>query len=627
MNGGVFSPVTCNLVVGTAGHIDHGKTTLIHALTRTDTDRLAEEKRRGISIDLGFAHVGLPGEVSISFIDVPGHERFVKNMLAGAGGIGAVMLIVAADEGIKPQTREHFEICRLLGIPSGLLVITKIDIASPDQLQQTTEAIKVLVAGSFLQQSLILPVSARTQHGLPALRNALAQLARETTAHGANGLARLAIDRTFAAKGFGTVVTGTLTGGAVQVGDTVRFYPGDKNGRIRALQVHGRPVTKAQPGERTAMNLTGVDHLELERGFVVTHENDLAPTTIFDSEVEWLSDVSVPQKREHFLLHVGTTEIQAHLKVFGPAADGKPSRSFARISLTTPALLLPGDRFILRRPSPAATVAGGVVVDPFPPVRLNRSRTIARLSSLASADPLQRIELLVGESSNGKKISDLVRRTGMPLASLIKTSKATSNLLFVEAANKIFTTAWLAAARARLLLWLKTYHTQHPQSAGAPIAQARLTLEPAIAAAVFSGMPELRITGDLISLVSHKVQADPEQSKLLSQIEYAFRQAGFQPPAPAGVLQQAGADQIKGRALLEALIKAQRLVRISDTVIFHIDVLNHIRNSLALHKGRKFSIPEFKEWTQVSRRYAVPLLEYLDRQHVTRREGDARVIL
>ncbi len=621
------SAINCNLVVGTAGHIDHGKTTLIHALTGTDTDRLAEEKRRGISIDLGFAHLDLPDGVSISFIDVPGHERFVKNMLAGAGGIDAVMLIVAADEGVKPQTREHFEICRLLGMRRGLVVLTKIDAASSDQLQLAREAAAALIAGSFLEGSPVLPVSARTQQGLPALLTALAQLARDTKSHAAGGLARLPIDRAFAAKGFGTVVTGTLTGGALRVGDAIEIHPGNKSGRIRGLQVHGKSVNHAQPGERTAVNVTGVDHLEMERGLVITHQNELQPSTLLDCTVEWLSDAGVPEKREQFLLHSGTAEVEAYLKVFGPAGDGTPRRSYARIWLADLRLLLPGDRFILRRPSPAATVAGGVVIETFPPRRLNRVRTIARLSLLASHDASQSIELLVGESPNGIQIADLVRRTGLPLATLADMVKANGNLLFVEAANRVFTTCWLQAVRSRLLVWLKTYHSQHPQSPGAPIAQARLTLEPAVAAAVFSGMAEIRVAGDLVSLVSHKPQRNPEQSEMLSQIEYAFREAGFQPPASAEVLQQAGTDATKGRALLETLIKAQRLVRISDTIIFHPDVLNHIRKSLAPHKGRKFSVPEFKEWTHVSRKYAIPLLEYLDRQHVTRREGDARVIL
>src|SRR5947209_7630759 len=284
----------CGLVIGMAGHIDHGKTSLVQALTGIDTDRLAEEKRRGISIDLGFAYLVLPDGGRISFSDVPGHERFIKNMLAGVGGIQAVLLVVAADEGVKPQTREHFEICRLLGINQGIVALTKADLANGDQLIAARLAVEKLCAGSFLSGQLVIAVSSRTGEGLQQLRNALSSLAKQTSRRSSEGMARLPLDRSFASKGFGTVVTGTLWSGELRVGDNVYLHPDKREARIRGLQVHGKPVELAQAGERTAVNLTGVEHSEIQRGFVLTHRDELVSTSLLDVSVQWLDETDVP---------------------------------------------------------------------------------------------------------------------------------------------------------------------------------------------------------------------------------------------------------------------------------------------------------------------------------------------
>ena len=616
-------PLARNLIVGTAGHIDHGKTTLIHALTGTDTDRLAEEKRRGISIDLGFAHLNFPDNFVISFIDVPGHERFIKNMLAGVGGIHAVMLIVAADEGPKPQTYEHFEICRLLGITEGLVVLTKIDNATHVQQQEANRAIASLVRGSFLEANPVFPVSARTGQGMAQLTAALQQLAGRSQTLPSDRLARVPIDRVFAAKGFGTVVTGTLQGAPLRTGDAVRLHPNAQEARVRGLQVHGCTVDRARPGERTAVNLSGIDHSELGRGVVLTQRNELMPTSLFDANVEWLANTEIPTSREHFLLYAGTAEIPAQLKVV-PTGPGEKSK--ARLWLSQPTLLLPGDRFILRRPSPPATVAGGVLLDPFPPARLNRIKILKRLRILEAASLAGRLHLLTSERLEGRGISDLVRVTVQPAAVIRAAIEHDSSLVLIRPIERVLTARWIEAARAKLVAWLREYHAQNPSQPGAPVAQARLDLEPEIAAVIFES-PVLKIAGDAVALATHRSQSNPEQTKLLAQLEQAFRQAGFAPPLPADILKAAGLDPTKGRVFVEVLIKNQRLVRVSDNVIFHADVLAHIRTSLARHRGRQFSIPEFKEWTRISRKYAVPLLEYLDRQHVTRRQGDARVIL
>ena len=597
------------VVVGTAGHIDHGKTSLVRALTGIDTDRLPEEKTRGISIDLGFAHLTLPSGDRISFVDVPGHERFIKNMLAGAGGIEAVLLVVAANESIMPQTREHFDICRLLGVSRGLIALTKADLADPGQLENVTNEIRRLCEKSFLAQAPILPVSAVTGAGLPELKRQLALLAQEQSQRGRGSIARLPIDRSFAVKGFGTVVTGTLWNGMLRVGETVEIHPEKRQARIRGLQVHGKPVEAAVAGDRTAVNLAGVDHSEIGRGCVLTPPQLIEPTMTIDVSLDWLAGAEIPSKRQGFLLHIGTAEVLAEVKVW------QEELPFARLYLPQPLLALPGDRFVLRRTSPAQTVAGGCVIDPFPPKRLNRAKAIARLSLLARADASRRVQMLVEEARNGLRLEDLVRVTGLASDALMP--EIQKNAVLALAGPFVLAKSWLAQGREKLVSWLQDFHTKNPSASGAPLSQARLGLEPNLARAVFENFAAVRVQGETIALREHRPNISTQENALLEGIERRFQQSGIQPPALDGI----------PRGALETLIKAQRLVRVSPELVFHPEAIAKLRELLGTHKGRRFSVPEFKAWTNVSRKYAIPLLEYLDRQHVTRREGDARVVL
>jgi selenocysteine-specific elongation factor len=597
------------LVVGTAGHIDHGKTSLVRALTGIDTDRLPEEKTRGISIDLGFAHLTLPNGERISFVDVPGHERFIKNMLAGAGGIEAVLLVIAANESIKPQTREHFDICRLLGLERGLIAVTKIDLAAPEQLQSAISDIKRLCEHSFLAEAPVLPVSVVTGAGLAELKHQLGSLAHGQSQRGRSGIARLPIDRSFAVKGFGTVVTGTLWSGTLRAGETIEIHPTKRQARIRGLQVHGNQVEIATAGDRTAVNLAGADHSEIRRGCVLTPPQLLETTTTMDAAMDWLAGCEIPAKRQDFLLHIGTAEVLASVKMW---KEGLP---FARLDLSQPVLALPGDRFVLRRASPAHTVAGGRVVDPFPPKRLNRAKTIARLTLLAQADMERRIQLLVEEARNGLRLEDLARSTGWNSDALLPVIR--DDRALVAAGQFVLAKTWLAQRREKLVSWLRNYHAGHPATDGAPLTQARLGLDANLSHAVFENFPAVRVQGETIALAEHRPRVSDRESALLQEIERRFQQAGFQPPPLDGTQ----------RAALETLIKAQKLVRVSPELVFHSEAIAGLRKLLVAHKGRRFSVPEFKSWTSISRKYAIPLLEYLDRQHVTRRDGDARVVL
>ena len=607
------------LVIGTAGHIDHGKTSLVRALTGMDTDRLAEEKRRGISIDLGFAHYKLPNGRSISFIDVPGHERFIKNMLAGVGGIGAVMLIVAADDSVMPQTREHFEICRLLGIRYGFVALTKVDLATAEQVARVRKDVLDMAAGSFLQGSPIVEVSSVTGHGLSDVIQQLSILSEKAVPSESQKLARLPIDRSFTLTGFGTVITGTLLSGRFCVGEHIRLHPGRKEARIRGIQVQGLQVDQACSGQRTAINLAGIESTEIRRGFVLTHVDELEGTKVIDCSIEWLEGAKKSSRREQVLYHAGTAEIVADLKVLAPG--------IARVWLSEATLALPGDRFIIRQPSPERTIAGGMIIDCFPPVRLNRLKSLARLQSFGQSAPRARIEFLVEESSNGLTLGNLVRSTGFRGEQIAELVRLNANLFLHVPTQRAFSKKWLGARRAEVTEWLQAFHAENPSAIGAPISAARLGLEPELAAVVFDGLPGVRVQGEVIALATHRASFNDQESAALNKIETAFRQAGYQPPGVADVLKSATPDSKRGRALLELLVKSKKLVRISEDIVFHSEVITHVRSSLSVHKGRRFSVPEFKEWTQMSRKYAIPVLEYLDRERVTRRDGDARVIV
>ena len=402
-----------HIVVGTAGHIDHGKTSLVRALTGIDTDRLAEEKRRGISIDLGFAHLTLPSGNEISFVDVPGHERFIKNMLAGAGGVEAILLIVAANESVKPQTREHFEICRLLGVKRGVIALTKCDIASEETLAGARAEIDHLCVNSFLATAPVIPVSAITGRGLAELARALESLSQTADRRETAGLMRLPVDRSFALKGFGTVVTGTLWSGTMRVGDTVQLQPSLREARVRGLQVHGKTVAAAMAGQRTAVNLSGIEHTSISRGDVLSPPGLLRSSQVIQASVEWLPDAEIPGQRENVLLHLGASEIPSRVATLSSGSKG-----LIQLNLSEPLLALPGDRFVLRRPSPSQTIGGGFVVDAFPRRRIARPKAVVRLQYLLASDLAGRIELLVEEKARGRKLEELVQLTGRPAHTL-----------------------------------------------------------------------------------------------------------------------------------------------------------------------------------------------------------------
>jgi selenocysteine-specific elongation factor len=621
-----------HVIVGTAGHIDHGKTALVKALTGIDTDRLEEEKRRGISIELGFAHLELGPDLRLGFVDVPGHERFVKTMLAGAWGIDLVLLVVAADESIKPQTREHFEICRLLGIQRGLVALTKADLVEPTLLELVRLEVEEFVRGSFLEGAPIVPVSAVTGQGLEELKSALAQVAAGTPEKDATRYFRLPVDRAFSLRGFGTVVTGTLISGTVAKEDEVEAHPLGRRLRVRSIQVHGQPVEQARAGQRTALNLIGAEPAEVARGTVLTAPGLFRAVTQFDARLELLASARPLKNRAPVHFHAGTAEIQAEVRLLQGSDALQPGQTaWARIVLREPALLLPGDRFIIRMFSPVVTIGGGTVVDIAPRRYRRDDRPGERLEVLASGPIPARLALLAGEERYGVPVKELIARTGWMPVEIEQAAGEASLVLIRQAEPWLVSKTFLEGAVKTLLEMLAEHHRANPLKPGMPREEVRNRLLPGappfLLDCVLSQAPGVVTEGETVRLASHRVALRPDEEAALQTIERTFEKAGLAAPAPAEVLQQSGVDPARARALLEILLRQGKLVRVGDELIFHANVLDRLRRMIAARKGERFGVAQFKQWTGVSRKYAIPLLEYLDRERVTRREGDQRVVL
>jgi selenocysteine-specific elongation factor len=621
-----------NIIAGTAGHIDHGKTALVRALTGVDTDRLAEEKRRGISIDLGFAHLDLEQNIRLGLVDVPGHERFIKNMLAGVGGIDFVLFIIAADESIKPQTREHFDICRLLRIPRGIIVLTKADLVDPDILALVRIEVDEFVRGSFLANAPVIAVSSVTGSGLDELKAAMASMAREVTAKDASRWFRMPVDRAFSMRGFGTVVTGTLISGSLAPEDEVEIHPGARRLRVRGVQVHGQPVGRAFAGQRTAVNLAGVEVAELERGMVLAPPGRFHTTTIVDTSFELLPGAHPLRHGAPVHFHAGTAEVEAQARLLHtPQSMPAGSRGYVRFRLREPLLLLPGDRFIVRMFSPVVTIGGGEVLDTDPPLRIRRATAADRSARLEQASAPERVALLAGESEHGMNMDSLISRTGLA-AKEIEAAAVAAGLFTLREPQFWVASSRSIADRARSIqAALQEFHKQNPLAPGMLKEDLRARVLPGappfLLDAILAGLKTVAAQGELVRLASHKMALKEDEAAALAKIEAAFAAAGLAVPAVSEVLSRSGVEPARARPLLQILIRNRKLLKIGDDLVFHQSALDTLKRMLADRKGQRFSVPEFKDWTGISRKYAIPLLEFLDRDRVTRREGDVRIVL
>ncbi|MAG71164.1 MAG: selenocysteine-specific translation elongation factor [Vicinamibacterales bacterium] len=652
-------------VIGTAGHIDHGKSTLVRALTGTDPDRLKEEKDRGITIDLGFAHYAQPDGAVLSFVDVPGHERFVKNMLAGVSGINAVLLVVAADESVMPQTREHFDICRLLHVGRGVIALTKADLVDAETLELAKLEVSELVADSFLVDAPIVPVSAVGGDGLDALKSALAEVTRDAPAAGGAGAVRLPIDRVFSMRGFGTVVTGTLATGQLNVDGELLLLPAGRRVKVRGLQVHGAKQAQAEAGRRVAVNLGGVELAEVSRGESLVTPDCFETTRRFDGVVELLASAKPLRHGARVRFHHGTSEVLGRVAVSGPVgaapdsgsagrsvADGEitPGGSaYVRVRLEAPAVLTRGDRYVLRAYSPSMTIAGGVVLDPQPPrlgVRTvggrRRFDRLNRPPELSSVDDrlLAAARVVIEEQAgHGLEVSALVRRLGASSDALERiVEQLEADGAAVRVGDRLVAPAVLDAGRDHLLAALSTYHRDHPLSEGLPREEARERLFRHADASVFERVLADLVAGDRIAarghlaLVSHRVSLSADEERARDAIAEAVRQGGLAPPDAAGLAALGGVDAAVGDRVVKLLIRQKVLVKV-DALVFHAETLLRLKTEVSALKPEgsvepvRVDVGTFKERYDITRKYAIPLLEFLDRERVTRRVGQGRVVL
>jgi selenocysteine-specific elongation factor len=628
-----------HVVVGTAGHIDHGKTSLVKALTGIDTDRLPEEKARGITIDLGFAFLEEPDGLVIEIVDVPGHERFVKNMLAGAGGIDLALLVVAADESVMPQTREHLAICQLLRIKAGLVALTKTDLAEPDWIELVRDDVGRLLQSTFLQGAPILPVSVKTGEGLPELRRALADLARAVPAKGTDQTVRLPIDRVFTVKGFGTVVTGTLMAGRLAVDDRVEVYPRGVQSRVRGLQVHGRPVGVATAGQRTAVNLQGVERAAIERGDVLAPPGALLPTLLLDATVELLADAPRPLKaRDRVRFHVGTQEVMARLLLVDRAELEPGKTAYGRFRLEAPVVALPGDRFVIRSYSPIVTIGGGTLLDIAPP-RFKRKAPalVAHLDLLERGAPAQVMEEHLKQAGPaGMRVGDLRARTAYGperLRALLEELVRSGALLAVDREWYLHREAH-ERLRVHVLALLEAFHAENPLRGGisreelrsrAGHAQERVFAQ-LLAALEAEGT--IKTEKDQVRLATHSIRLSPEQERVVRGVEKAFLDAGAAPPSPEEALARFGVSGTEKHELFQLLVAERKLLRVKESLYFHAEALSQIQDRLVAYLKEKKDIGpgDVKDLLGVSRKYAIPLMEYFDAQRVTVRQGERRVL-
>jgi selenocysteine-specific elongation factor len=613
-----------NIIVGTAGHIDHGKTSLVGALTGMDTDRLKEEKERGISIELGFAHCEGPGGEKISFVDVPGHERFVRTMLAGVSGIDVVLLVIAADEVIKPQTREHFEICRLLGLKRGVVALTKADLVDAEWLELVRLEVEEFVRGSFLEGAPVVAVSAKTGLGREELLRALVEVGAGAKAV-ESWPPRLPVDRVFTLKGHGTVVTGTLRGGRLRVEEEVELYPLGRRVRVRSIQVHGKSVKQAEAGQRTALNLAGVEVNEVERGMVVGPVGALAAVRLVDVELQLLKEARGLRDRARVHFHSGTVEIAAEVRLLSGSRRMEAGETeWVRLALDRETLLLPGDRFILRTASPLATVGGGVVAEIHPgAARLRRKGAAARLTQMQGMTVGQKLERLVAERRLGVEFGEVRARLGCREEDIPKEVE--------RAGTWLVTRENLKRLAGEVVERLRQHHRDAPLEAGLSREYVRSTVLGTGAAPLFELVlkqaPAVKAEGELLRLESHRVQLSGAQDSAAQMMEERFEAAGLAVPAVGEVLAGTGLPEAQAKAVLAVLLRDHKLVRVGPELVFHAGALEQLTGLLREKRGQRFSVGEFKAWTGVSRKYAIPLLEYLDRLRLTRRDGDARVVV
>ncbi|MGA8019745.1 MAG: selenocysteine-specific translation elongation factor [Desulfobacterales bacterium] len=628
------------IILGTAGHIDHGKTSLIKAITGTDTDRLKEEKERGITIELGFASLDLPNGQHVGIVDVPGHEKFVKNMVAGATGIDIVVMVIAADEGVMPQTREHMEICTLLGIKHGFVALTKIDMVDEEWLELAMEDVRDFTASTFLENTPIVPVSAVKEQGLQEFSRVLEIICNQIPERSMSSLFRLPVDRVFTMKGFGTVITGSLISGRVQVGDTVMIYPSMITSKVRGIQVHNQGVNMAEAGQRTAINFQGLEKAAINRGEMLALPGTLKPSFMVDLQLQYLASNKKPIKnRTRVRFHTGTSEILGNLVLLDREELPPGEKAAVQLRLDEPVCLVKDDRFVIRSYSPVRTIGGGQVLNPIPPKHKRfKADVVQGLQSIAERSKEELIAYYIDQTGHtGVAFSDLVLMTNITEKSLEQQLQALlsrKTVLLVDRDSRIYMhTNSFQQLRQDLTGHLEKYHKTNPLKAGMPKEELRTKLPPNLSPKLFNLLMnqmlkdgEINVVEDTVHLASHTVALGADQEDIRDKILKTYRESGLQPPYFKELGKQLTADPARARDVLNLLVKEGRLVKVKEDLFFDADAVTRLKQRLVefLTVNGEISTPQFKEMTAASRKYVIPLIEFFDAQNFTIRIGDIR---
>lgn len=630
-----------HVILGTAGHIDHGKTSLVKALSGVDTDRLKEEKERGITIELGFTFLDLPSGIKLGIIDVPGHEKFVKHMVAGAWGIDLVALVIAADEGVMPQTREHLDICKLLKVKKGLIVLTKIDLVDHEFLEMVGEEVVDIVKDTFLKGAPILAVSSMTGEGIPQLLSTLDLLSKEIEGRSSNGLFRLPIDRVFIMKGFGTVVTGTMISGNLSLGETVQVLPSGLEGKVRNLQVYNQSVEKTVAGERAAINLQGIEASSIERGDVLVRPNTLKPTRLIDAYFEYLPNAPRPLKhRTKQRFHIGTTLTHASIFLLEQEELAPGEGGFVQLRLERSVIALPQDRFVIRGSSVIQTIGGGVILDSHPEKHKRHSSSVASdLRLLKDGTSEQALRQHIHRSGmTGLSLEDLLNRIEMPpndVQSIVRKLAERGDLLLIDPERlKVIEKEHYHGLRKLALAQLEEFHLRFPMRSGLAKEELRTKLPLDLDVKLFQILihelvqsKEVVLEKDKLRLPSHQISTTDEKG-LVKKVEGAFLKNGLQPPSPRELSEEWAEMEEEVRAICEHLTHEGVLIKIKSEFYFHRVPFEHLKEELVyyLKTHREITTPQFKEMTKVSRKYAIPLIEYFDQIKLTLRLGEKRVL-
>jgi selenocysteine-specific elongation factor len=628
------------LILGTAGHIDHGKTSLIKAVSGIDTDRLKEEKRRGITIELGFAYLKLPSGQLLGIVDVPGHEKFVKNMVAGATGIDIVAMVVAADEGVMPQTREHMEICTLLGINHGLVVLTKIDLVDEEWLALVIDDIRDFTRQTFLEKAPILSVSSITGQGLPEFVDALDDIGAQVPNRPPTDIFRLPVDRVFSMKGFGTVITGTLISGSVEVGDTIMIYPSGITSKVRGIQAHNRSVNRAEAGMRTAINFQGLEMDAVSRGDVLSNRNVLKPSYMLDVSIHYLKSNKKPIKnRARVRFHTGTSEILGRLVLLEKEELAPGEITVAQLRLDKPIAVISDDRFVVRSYSPIRTIAGGYVLNPIPKKQKRfKPNVIEELKGLSDSNREDKVSYHVRESGyRGLSFAAIKIMTNLhekTLSTTVQDLLSRRIIVLVDKENQTFIhQETLEKLKNEMARHLNRYHSANPLKAGMPKEELKSKL-PAFGGPKLFHMMMNEMTkggmvvpeGKVVRLASHQVSLGIDQEDIRKKILNAYVTAGLTPPYFRELSKTLNIEASRAKDVLLLLLDEGRIIKVKEDLYFHMDAVSALKDRLVdfLEANGEMTTPQFKDIAGVSRKYLIPLIEYFDATNVTIRVGDIR---